>query len=92
MAHEAPQSRNEALLQNALGESNPVGEPQSRIEALLQELVAELTAVQADSVAYLTEAPTSANTDGLKFVVLSSDPATKYDGYIYIITGGQNDA
>ena len=46
----------------------------------------------ADTVVYLTEAPTSANTDGLKFVVLSSDPATKYDGYIYIITGGQNDA
>ena len=42
----------------------------------------------ADTVVYLTEAPTAANTDGLKFVVLSSDPATKYDGYIYIITGG----
>ncbi len=90
MAHDAPQSRNEALLQNALGESNVVGEPQSRIEALLHELVDELASVQADSVACLTEAPTAANTDGLKFVVLSSDPETKYDGYIYIITGGSD--
>lgn len=34
----------------------------------------------------LTTAPSSANTDGgYKLVVLSSDPATKYEGYIYII-------
>lgn len=42
---------------------------------------------QASSISYLTTAPSSANTDGgLKFVVLSSEPATKYSGYIYIIT------
>ena len=42
----------------------------------------------ASGVSYLTTAPSAANTDGdLKFVVLSSDPATKYSGYIYIITG-----
>lgn len=35
---------------------------------------------------YLTTAPSSANTSGLKIVVLSSEPATKYDGYLYIIT------
>lgn len=35
---------------------------------------------------YLTTAPSAANTDGLKLVVLSSDPATKYSGYFYIIT------
>ncbi len=36
---------------------------------------------------YLTTAPESANTSGqLKVVILSSDPATKYDGYLYIIT------
>lgn len=89
MAHDDPLSRNEALLQNALGEHNEVGDPQSRIEALLAELVDAIQAGggTADGVAYLTEAPTSANTDGLKFVVLSSDPATKYDGYIYFITG-----
>lgn len=39
-------------------------------------------------VSYLTTAPSSANTDGdLKFVVLSSEPATKYSGYLYFITG-----
>jgi len=38
-------------------------------------------------VSYTTTAPSSANTSGdLKFVVLSSEPSTKYDGYLYIIT------
>ena len=41
----------------------------------------------APGVQYLTTAPTSANPTGLKFVVLSSEPATKYSGYVYIITG-----
>lgn len=36
---------------------------------------------------YLTTAPSSANNDGgLIIVVLSSEPATKYAGYIYLIT------
>ena len=34
-----PQSRNEAILQNALGANNELGDPQSRIEELLMELV-----------------------------------------------------
>ena len=33
----------------------------------------------------LTTAPSSANTDGLKIVVLTAEPATYYDGYYYII-------
>lgn len=34
-----------------------------------------------------TTAPSSANTEGgIKIVVLSSEPATRYDGYLYIIT------
>lgn len=37
---------------------------------------------------YLTTAPNSANASGLKIVVLSSEPSTKYSGYLYIITGG----
>ena len=38
-------------------------------------------------ITYLTTAPSSANTDGgLIIVVLSSEPATKYAGYIYLIT------
>lgn len=39
----------------------------------------------AAGVQYLTEAPTADNPDGLKFVVLNSEPATKYKGYIYTI-------
>ena len=37
-------------------------------------------------IPYTTTAPTANNTTGLKIVVLSSEPATKYDGYLYIIT------
>ena len=37
-------------------------------------------------LSYLTTAPTAANTSGLKIVVLSDEPSTKYSGYIYIIT------
>jgi len=36
---------------------------------------------------YTTTAPSSANTDGIKIVVLSSEPATRYDGWLYIILG-----
>lgn len=36
---------------------------------------------------YQTTAPTSSNSYGLKIVVLSSEPSTKYSGYLYIITG-----
>ena len=37
---------------------------------------------------YLTTAPSADNTSGfLKIVVLASDPATKYDGYLYLISG-----
>ena len=39
-----------------------------------------------DSLPILTTAPSAANNDGLKIVVLSSEPATKYAGYLYIVT------
>ena len=44
MANEfdAPQSRNEAILQNILGADNTLLEPESRIETLLQLLLEEL--------------------------------------------------
>lgn len=35
---------------------------------------------------YLTAAPTEANTGGVKIVVLSAEPDTYYDGYLYFIT------
>lgn len=36
---DAPQSRNEAILQNMLGANNVIGEPESRIEALLIQIL-----------------------------------------------------
>ena len=42
----------------------------------------------AGKLLYQTTEPTADNTDGLKIVVLSSEPQTKYNGYLYIITGG----
>lgn len=44
MANEfdAPQSRNEAILQNMLGAENELGEPESRIEELLMMLLEEI--------------------------------------------------
>lgn len=39
----------------------------------------------AAGVEYLTTAPTEANTDGLKFVLLNAEPETRYDGYVYFI-------
>lgn len=41
---------------------------------------------QAESLSYLTTAPAADNTSGIKIVVLSSEPATKYNGYLYLIT------
>ena len=35
----APQSRNEAILQNMLGADNELGDPMSRIEYLLMQLL-----------------------------------------------------
>ena len=40
-------------------------------------------------VRFLTTAPTADNPDDfIKFVVLSQEPATKYEGYFYIILEG----
>ena len=36
---DAPQSRNEAILQNMLGAENVLGDPQSRIEYLLMQVL-----------------------------------------------------
>ena len=35
---------------------------------------------------YITSAPTADNTTGLIICVLSTEPGTKYNGYLYIIT------
>jgi len=48
----------------------------------------QINSLIAEGIPYITTAPSSDNTSGkLIFVVLSSEPATKYDGYLYIITG-----
>ena len=39
-----------------------------------------------NSLPIITTAPSSANSNGLIIVVLSSEPSTKYSGYLYIIT------
>ena len=43
--------------------------------------------ISSNALPYLTTAPTSANPNGLILVVLDSEPAKKYEGYIYIIGG-----
>lgn len=42
--------------------------------------------IAGSGIKYTTTAPTAANTDGLKIVVLNAEPETKYDGYLYLIT------
>ena len=45
-----------------------------------------ISADTPSEISYLTTAPSADNTSGnLKIVVLSSEPATKYNGYIYFI-------
>lgn len=64
-------------------EANPDGE----ITEDLKSLDVAGTIYGINGLNYLTTAPTEDNDSGqLKVVVLSSDPATKYDGYLYIIT------
>ena len=48
--------------------------------------------ITPSALAYTTTPPTADNTNGIKIVVLNSAPATKYEGYLYIITnnGGNN--
>ena len=45
----------------------------------------ELYFTPGSGLPYTTTAPTAANTDGLKIVLLSSEPETKYSGWIYLI-------
>lgn len=63
---------------------------------ITKESIAEYTAgngigisngtISVTGMPFLTTAPSSANTDGtLKFVVLTAEPATRYEGYVYLI-------
>lgn len=57
-------------------------------EAVLESLKINGTSYknQPASVQYSSTAPTAANTDGIKFAVLSSEPSDKYAGWLTIIT------
>lgn len=79
-------------LRRVLADSAPSGtqveaNPDGEITDDLKSLDVAGTIYGINGLNYLTTAPTEANTSGqLKVVVLSSEPATKYDGYLYIIT------
>ena len=46
----------------------------------------KITAPEIDAgIIYQTSAPTANNTNGLKIAVLSSEPSTKYNGWLYLI-------
>ena len=57
-----------------------------QISTCLPSSATAASAVFANEISYTTTAPSASNTSGnIKFVVLSQDPVTKYDGYLYII-------
>ena len=45
--------------------------------------------VLQNGLPYITTAPSSDNTNGIIVVVLSSEPATYYNGYLYLIEESQ---
>lgn len=62
----------------------------TNIGGTITDLWDEVTQIQ-NEMEYLTEAPTEANTSGkMKFVVLTAEPTTYYDGYYYIIVEGSS--
>ena len=58
-----PQSRNETILQNMLGEDYPMLEPQSRIETLLQALLGEWQTIEGNIPSVETITGTVSNRD-----------------------------
>lgn len=43
--------------------------------------------IWTNSLPVITTAPSAANTNGIIICILSTEPPTKYDGYLYLITG-----
>lgn len=65
-----------------------VGDGHSADEGKLLGFDSSGYGVATNNLPILTTAPTEANTEGgIKIVVLSQEPATKYNGYLYLITG-----
>lgn len=74
------QSRNENILENMLGASNPLGEPQSREEALLMQLLDKISLI--DKAIIWRGVTTTEITDGA-----STNPVT-IDGESYTAKSG----
>lgn len=82
-----PQSRNEAILQNALGASNPLGPPQSRIEALLLELLEKIGSIE--SVVRYIGVTTTTITDGSTTnpITINGESVTAVNGDMVYYSG-----
>lgn len=62
----------------------------SEANSTFQSLITSTTDITAQTInagiTYVTTAPTADNTYGLRIAVLSSEPETKYNGWLYFIT------
>jgi len=88
------QSRNENILENMLGASNPLGEPRSREEALLMQLLKKLSAIDKAIIwqgVTTTEITDGASTnpvviDGSSYTAKSGDMVT-YNSTEFVFNG-----
>lgn len=88
------QSRNENILENMLGASNPLGEPQSREEALLMQILNKISVIDKAIIwqgVTTTEITDGASTnpvviDGESYTAKSGDMVT-YDSTEFVFNG-----
>lgn len=74
-----------AMLTQSL--QSTIDDKQDEITSSTNLTVNNLTATTlTGGLTYTTTAPTENNIDGIKICVLSDEPATKYDGWLYVIT------
>lgn len=76
---DAPQSRNEAILQNILGADNQLLPPESRIEVLLQMLLEELDGSGSGTGVVVDSALSSTSTNPLQNKVIYDNLETLFD-------------
>ena len=82
--HKEPQSPNEAILQNILGEQRTLRDPQSRIEKLLLELLEYISNLVGISFEVVEELPATGATATIYLVPNSGSGTNSYDEYIYV--------
>lgn len=71
----------------AIDSIKTLGETTDTVQYLTLSAATQLAITSIDAgIVYTTSAPTAANTNGIKICVLSSEPATKYSGWLYLIT------